>query len=310
MGSGSWNSGSWSTYSSSTASMPTAAIYKSHMMKDALDPLKIKIREARDSITHPESTPIIIGLDVSGSMGILADNMAKKGLGVVVEELLARKPIKDPQIMFMAISDPATDRTAIQVTQFESDNTIIPQLEDLWLEHNGGGNGTEGYQMPWFFAATKVAADAWEKRKKKGYLFTIGDEGSPMDIQPHWIKKFIDEHSEITSSLPVKDVLKMAQERFNVFHIVVEQGSYCSSAKDQVYTSWRNLMGERVLPLVDVNDLAEVIVSTIQVVEGTNINTVINSWSGSTAVTVRKAVEGLVHVKTAVAGGKGIVKLS
>ena len=34
----------------------------------------------------------------------------------------------------------------------------------------------ESYELALYFAAYKTSCDAWEKRQKKGYLFTLGDE--------------------------------------------------------------------------------------------------------------------------------------
>ena len=71
--------------------------------------------------------------DVTGSMGMIADALARKGLGTMVEEILARKPVSDPHIMCMGIGDVLYDRAPLQVTQFEADIRIAEQLEKLWL---------------------------------------------------------------------------------------------------------------------------------------------------------------------------------
>jgi len=43
----------------------------------------------------PASTALIVALDVTGSMGMVADALARQGLGTMVEEVLRRKPITD-----------------------------------------------------------------------------------------------------------------------------------------------------------------------------------------------------------------------
>ncbi|HAO33838.1 MAG TPA: hypothetical protein DCQ84_12920, partial [Candidatus Competibacteraceae bacterium] len=59
---------------------------------------------------------------------------------------------------------------------------IARQLRRLWLEKGGGGNACESYTLPWYFAATHTAIDCFEKRGKKGYLFTVGDEEPPLEL--------------------------------------------------------------------------------------------------------------------------------
>lgn len=70
MGSGSWTSKDWNSYSKRTISgRSTAQIYSSTNVKSEFDPKNIKMRESCDGSDHPASNAIIIGLDVTGSMG-------------------------------------------------------------------------------------------------------------------------------------------------------------------------------------------------------------------------------------------------
>ena len=71
-------------------------IYKNRGLKADFDPKKIKMRESCDSTDNPSSTPVIVGLDVTGSMSSVLDAMARKGLGTLAEEIYNRKPISDP----------------------------------------------------------------------------------------------------------------------------------------------------------------------------------------------------------------------
>ena len=113
MGHGRWDGASkraYGTYTASTVGKTTDEIYGSRAMHDDLNPKGVKVRESRDSDKNPESNPIIIGLDVTGSMGILADTIARKGLGVLFESILDKKPVTDPHMMFMGIGDANYDR--------------------------------------------------------------------------------------------------------------------------------------------------------------------------------------------------------
>ena len=78
MGAGAWTAQDWSTYSTAkVVGRSTKEIYSSTRMKSDFDPKGVT-RESCDSAEHPNSTPIIIGLDVTGSMGHILQNVAEK----------------------------------------------------------------------------------------------------------------------------------------------------------------------------------------------------------------------------------------
>jgi hypothetical protein len=295
MGGGSWSDADWNSHASASAAMPTDHLFKTHSaasVKAAIKPVNIDMRESRDSIDHPNATPVIVGLDVTGSMGMIAAAIAKEGLGIVFKELLTRKPISDPQVMAMAIGDANCDRVPLQVTQFESDMRITEQLLELFLEGGGGGNSFESYNLPWAFAGRKIATDAFEKRGKKGYLFTVGDENAPKDLTLEQLKQFVD--PEATQAIGNAELLEAAGKQFHIFHLIVAEGDHASRyGVDSVKATWTPLLGQRVLVLDDYKKLAEVIVSAIQVVEGEAPAAVAATWSGSTAVAVANAISGL-----------------
>jgi len=295
MGSGRWDPGAWTAYSSSTVGKSTAKIYTSRGMNKDLDPLGVAMRESRDSVDNPLSTPIIVALDVTGSMGMIADTIAREGLGVLFTEILDRKPVTDPHLMFMAIGDANCDQAPLQVSQFEADARIIEQLTKIFLEGGGGGNSFESYNLPWYFAAQHTSIDSIEKRKKKGYLFTVGDERAPAPLTVDQIKRFIGD--DITQDLPTKDLLRMAQKMYHVFHVVIEEGNHCRYDHDGVLKSWDELLGQHVLRLSDYTKLSEVVVSAIQVIEGEDKAAVVKSWSSTTSVVVKKAIDGLTTTK-------------
>jgi hypothetical protein len=268
MGRGTWDGASrdsYRSYASSTVGKSTDEIYRSRTMDESLNPFGVT-RESRDSAENPQSTPVIIGLDVTGSMGMLADTIARSGLGVAFEQLLDKKPVTDPHLMFMGIGDANWDQAPLQVSQFEGDASIIEQVSKLYIEHGGGGNHFESYNLPWYFAAARTVTDAHEKRGKKGYLFTCGDEEAPDPLTADQVKRFIGD--EVQGNISSEDLLRMASEKYNCFHIIIEEGSYARSRLSNVRNSWNDLMGQHVVGLSDHTKLAETIVSIIQIAEG------------------------------------------
>jgi hypothetical protein len=231
-----------------------------------LDPKGVKVRESRDSTENPESTPIIVGLDVTGSMGMLADAIARKGLGTLFENILDNSPVTGPHLMFMGVGDANFDQAPLQVSQFEADSVIIQQLANLWLEKGGGGNHFESYNLPWYFAAFHTVHDAMEKRGKRGYLFTVGDEQVPGPLTVRQIKEFIGD--DIQHNMSAEELLGLARRVYDCYHVIIEEGSHARHRLPTVQSGWRDLMGQSVISLSDHTKLAETIVSTIVAAEG------------------------------------------
>lgn len=310
MGNSNWNSSEWDSYKSNNANKSQAQTFTSRHLHVDLDPKNIIKRESVDSVKNPNSNAIIVALDVTGSMGVHAHNMAKEGLGVLMQGIIDRKPVADPHVMFMGVGDTyAHDTAPLQVTQFEADMKITDQLKNLYLEGGGGGNGFESYNLPWYFAAKYTETDCMKKRNKKGYLFTIGDEGAPRELLAQHIEKVFGPSKnpeEKYKTYSNEELLNMVSKMYNVYHVVLENGHYAASNLSEVKNSWQNLLGERVLMLSDASKLSEVIISAMLINEGTDAQKVIDSWDGSTALVISRAVGQL--ATTNGSSSTGVVK--
>lgn len=289
MGNNRWRGAEYSSYTKSIKTKSREQVFTSRTIKNDLDPTKIQFRESRDSEANPVSNAIIIGLDVTGSMGFIPEALVKNYLGVFVDLILQRKPITDPHLMFMGIGDcTQSDKFPLQVTQFEADNVIIPQLTDIFLEGRGGGNSFESYELPWAFAAFKTKIDCWEKREKKGYIFTIGDEFFPESTSTAYLKKIFPD--DVRQDMTPEDLYELASKRYNIFHLVVKEGSFARTNTTSVVDNWFKKIGKRVLLLTDHTKIAEVIVSAIAVSEGDDPEETAGSWDNETSSVVREAL--------------------
>ena len=299
MGSGRFDPDAWKTYATTSGYDTKTAneIFTSTNIDPALDPKGVKFRESRDSKDNPNSTAIIIAQDVTGSMGMISEVMAKKGVPTLVTEIYERKPVTDPHILCMAIGDVEYDSAPLQVTQFEADMRIATQLEKFYLEGGGGGNHYESYAMAWYFAAYHTELDCVEKRNKKGYLFTIGDELSTPFISSDAIERFLG-YKPQAKSLSMDEILTAASRKYEIFHVIVEEGSAARGNKNGTFDAWKKVLGQRVIRLADHTKLAEVVVSAIQVAEGVDHDEVEKSWDGSTGVVVGKAIRDIASSKS------------
>lgn len=109
--------------------------------------LSVGVRECRDTEEHPHTTPIIIALDVTGSMLNIPHKMIVEQFPYIMGKI-QQMGIPDPQILFMAVGDHEWDRYPIQIGQFEGDTEkIVNMLQSFVLE--GGGGGNSGINLPY-----------------------------------------------------------------------------------------------------------------------------------------------------------------
>lgn len=286
MGRGSYSAADWSKLKASKNLVSTngnaTEIFKKSKIDPRFDPQFINVREARDSEDHPNSTPIIIGLDVTGSMGYLAEKIATEALHETMMKLYSDNLIEDPAIMFAAYGD-SGDSAPLQVTQFESDIRIAEQLLDLWLELCGSGCVVPNFL--WYFAAKHTDLDSINKHNKKGFLFTIGD-GADIRVQGigACFSKTFGGDENLTMS--TKDILKMAQEKYEVFHIFVDT-SVRPSIKE--YLPGRTM---QIAP-TEIDALPEIIISAMLISRGADKEKVLSQWSDICRPIVKKAVSTL-----------------
>jgi hypothetical protein len=233
-----------------------------------LDPSKIKLRESCDGPDNPNSTPIIMALDVTGSMGRYAAEIAKDHLPEIMRGIIDQKPVSDPHVMFMGIDDIwASPTEALQVSQFEADIRILEQLRNIYLVGNGGGNRSESYDLAWYFAAFRTEIDSIKKREQKGYLFTFGDEEAPYQKMTAEALKRLFKTGEFSDTTP-EAALQLAQQKYHVFHVIIEQGDYAGRYLKEVERSWTRLLDRNVICVRNTRYLTEVILATMRIVAG------------------------------------------
>lgn len=271
MGAGSWDSSMYATRSTAYKSMRQDEVFTNESVENFVAK-NISVRESRDSEDNPKSTPIIFAFDVSGSMGMIPEYIVKEGIGRFMSGILSEQPVSDPHVMVMGIGDLHTDRTPIQATQFEADNRIVDQLRDIYLEGNGGANSFESYDAAWWFAADKTSTDSYEKRGKKGYLFTIGDENFPRIAR----RNRLELHGVTTQARSSEELLANAQKKYHVFHLNIEEGHYASNNPQGVVGSWSPKLGKRFISVRNYKFLPEIIQAVIEVSEGSDPQDVID----------------------------------
>lgn len=277
MGSGTWTTQAYSNYVSTTRGINASNItldsvnqfYVANSLDPALNPRGVKVRECRDSEEHPCTLPVILALDVTGSMGSACAAVARQ-LDKIITGLY--EDVADVEFMVMGIGDFAYDKAPLQVSQFESDVRICDQLGKIWFEHGGGGNDFESYTAAWYFALRHTDLDCW-KRGKKGIVITMGDE----PLNPYLPgKAFQNVFGHSGQDINTDELYEQVIEKYDVFHIIIDDDD-CSSKyyMEKNKSTWGKYLDGQHLFIRNSDDLPEVIhdivMAHIDNVENTNV---------------------------------------
>ena len=270
MGDGKWDKKEFAAYSKTmgrsvradgnidTSRMRGAQdMYRSRSLADELSPLNVT-RECRDSDEHPETVPVILALDVTGSMGGALLKTASC-LNEIMQNVLGE--FRDVEFMVMGIGDLYCDDAPIQISQFESDIRIARHLDRIWFERGGGGNAEESYSAAWYMGLRHTSLDC-RKRGKKGIIITVGDEPLNAKLPARRLAEITGD--AVQSDIGTEELYASASEAFDIFHIAVDdrEDSYWRYA-DRIDGTFGKLLGNR-LKISSVDGLPGMIVGCLR----------------------------------------------
>lgn len=230
-------------------------IFKQSKVHSDMSPYGVNIRESRDSDEHTNSMAIIIALDVTGSMGSVPHHLIKDGLPHIMGNIIQNGE-KDAQVMFLAIGDHECDSAPLQIGQFETSDELMDKwLTNTFIEGGGGRNDGESYLLAWYFASNHTSIDCFEKRNKKGFLFTIGDEPTLNSISGEKLDKIMGEgqHKNQTA----KELLNEARKFYNVYHLHIMQ-TRCGKRQETI-EGWKKLMGDNLITIQSHEQIPDII---------------------------------------------------
>ena len=267
MGYGHWTRDSFINYSSARGRKVDAAgnldrnltdqqLFTQRMLHEQLDPKNV-MRECCDSEDHPHTLPVILALDVTGSMGRASAEVAKK-LNEVMTRLYGE--VKDVEFMVMGIGDLAYDRAPIQISQFEADIRIAEQLDRVYMEHGGGGNSFESYTAAWYMGLYHTKLDCW-KRGERALIITMGDEPlNPYLPREPLIRATGDVvQADVETSALYRDAIR----KFDLWHLHVKH-TQTDRYHDEVAKSFGAQLGKDRLAFVDVESISDAIVRIVR----------------------------------------------
>lgn len=272
MGSGTWTALAYRDYTTKRGTSISAdgtlnidsnqSHFINRSLNEDLNPQNI-VRECCNTEEHPNTLPVILALDVTGSMGDVAVEIAKK-LNPVMTNLLSK--YRDIEFCVMGIGDLAYDHAPIQMSQFESDTRIAEHLDKIYFEFGGGGNDYESYTAAWYMGVNHSKLDCWEQGRK-GIIITIGDEF----LNPYLPYRTLScaTGDKIQSNIETAQLYKAAKEKFDIYHIDVAHG-YRASGQDSRMDDFAETIGKSHCFPANLDNVADTIVEIIDSVQQDN----------------------------------------
>lgn len=218
-------------------STSTQEIFSSTCMKETLN-VRDKIRECCETEEHPNTIPIIIGLDVTGSM----NNACKSCLAGINDTIIKLyENYKDVEIAIAGIGDFVYDYSPFQLSQFESDVRIADNLFELYIENGGGGNIWESYTAAWYAGLYHTRLDCWN-RGQKGIIITMGDELLNPVLPTEAIQKVFGDVEQ--DNVDTQELYDKVCEKYEVYHISITDKSAYLRRADKIDNSWSKVIGD------------------------------------------------------------------
>ena len=258
MGWGGWSSIAYTStlrsmgFSTTTAmaSANVQEVYRENYLNPLLNPKNV-MRECCDTEEHPNTIPVILALDVTGSMGPAATTCASK-LNDIMTELYNK--VSDVEFLMMGIGDLACDDAPIQASQFESDIRILDQATKIYFEGGGGGNSYESYTAAWYFGLYNTKLDCW-KRGKKGIIITMGDE----PLNPYLPGARLSQVLGCSSQdVDTEELYKQVLEKYDVYHIAITNESSYYHYENRIKDTWGKLLNQHLI-IATSDELSKVI---------------------------------------------------
>ena len=268
MGGGSWTKDAFVTHSTTSRGFTSldefkaadaSQLYTSYNLDPTLDP-RNTVRECCDSDEHPNTKPVILGLDVTGSMGPAAEAVAKQ-LNDIMENIYGK--VEDVEFMTVAIGDLSYDDAPIQVSQFESDIRIADQLGKVYFEKGGGGNNWESYTAAWYYGLHNTKLDCYDKRGQRGLIITIGDEPLNPYLPAGPLHDALGD--PVQDDVDTADLYEAASKKFDIWHIAFDDDatSYRYYKKRDAFKGWEKRLGNHFV-VANANTLDKVIGEIIE----------------------------------------------
>jgi hypothetical protein len=217
------------------------------------------VNRGRIVCTHKH--PIVIAFDHTGSMGEDA-LIAYDKFPMFWGQLKQKNYLSDPSVSFFAVGDVRSDSYPLQLAPFDEGTNLDGWLKKLYLEGNGGGQGSESYElMAWYYANCCDLQGA-----EIPFMFIFGDENYCSPVRASAIREHCDGNYQ-GRDVNAIEVFKALKQKFvNVF--LLHRAYDCGYGGEDagIVTSWKKALGpEHVYVLKDPKAIIDMMLGIIAV---------------------------------------------
>lgn len=233
--------------SGTSGSQAAASAMSSRNFADALKPMK-------KSIYCDSGTPIVICLDISGSMGEWPKIFYDK-LPMFYGQLVLQEYVPDPALSFSAFAG----GKPLQASDFAQKTACDDLIKQVYL-CGGGGDGEPYADAAYFYQSNQV--EFGPQVRSKPYFFFTGDEvmGSFGRKLEDNVRKTIDPDS--CGPFDLMEVWNNLKAKYHVYHVAKPGAS-------GVREEWESILGkERVLMLQTPKAVVDCILGAIALTSG------------------------------------------
>jgi hypothetical protein len=208
------------------------------------------------TISSDSADPIIIGVDVTGSMASWPGEIFDR-LPLLYQTLAKYRP--DAEFSFCAIGDATCDSFPLQVNDFAKGVDLEAKLKALGCEGGGGGQISESYELFGYFMREKCKTP----KATSPFLLIFGDEKFYPDVNAKQVKHWIGD--TLQDKLSSKQVWTDLMQRFNVYYLQKPYGSmHEAGTTKEVKEYWADALGsQRVIDLPSMDRAVDVAMGLI-----------------------------------------------
>lgn len=215
------------------------------------------------------ATPIVVAVDVTGSMGDWGKVMYDK-LPMFFGQLVIQQYCKDPAVSFAGIGDAKSDRAPLQVTRFAKGTDVDIEIAKIWLEGRGGGNREESYDLACYYYWSMVDMPF---ATSKPFLFITGDGDLYNMVQSQWLRDWVRSDAEDgfdgAEYIGLPELGACLQSRYRVFHLMKPVANRGAKSEGEILKKWNMVVGQgNVLRVEDPKACIDVMLGAIAISQG------------------------------------------
>jgi len=226
--------GSGRTYSSTPSSKKSVRSTRTYRAQSS----SYDNSPAGKDFSTDSGTPIVIAMDLTGSMGAYRDTFFKKLPLLWKPDEGITKYFADAEISFAAIGDALGDTRPIQVCEFDKGANLDDKIASM-QKQGGCGNGMESYDLTAYFYMNHCQMP---KAKNPMFFWAI-DERFYKDVDPNYVQTYLKEQmAEPTNTM---GLMKNLAGKFDTYVLRKStESGYGSDHNRNAHKEWQKAFGE------------------------------------------------------------------